>query len=122
MSELDDFRREKDEFYKHDRQSPLTREEKQVFTGLNYFPENPALRLEVAVQPAESKETIQMQTSTGGVAAYQKYGRFQFTVEGQPAELTIYSGDYGYFLPFVDALAGSGASFISAYSGRFLVN
>ena len=116
MSELDDLRQEKDAFFKHDRQSPLTREQKQAFTGLNYFPEAPELRLEVAVARAETRETIQMQTSTGAVQPYQKYGRFKFTVDGQEAELTIYASDYGYFLPFADALAGS-----ETYgSGRYL--
>src|SRR5579859_230041 len=129
MTELDDFRAEKDHFFKHDRQSPLTREQKQTFSGLNYFPEDPSLRLEVAVTLAEAKETVQMQTSTGSVQAYQKYGRFKFTVDGQEAELTIYSGDYGYFLPFADALAGSETYGAGRYlepeplgGGRFLVD
>ena len=92
MSELDDFRAEKDAFFKHDMQSPLTREQKKAFTGLNYFPEAPELRLVVSVAPAETQETIQMQTSTGAVQPYQKFGRFKFQVEGQEAELTIYGG------------------------------
>jgi uncharacterized protein (DUF1684 family) len=107
MTDLDDFRQEKDEFFKHDLQSPLTREQKKAFSELSYFPENAALRLEVPVERLAAKETVQMPTSTGGVQTYQKYGRFTFTVEGQEAELTLYSGDYGYFLPFADALAGS---------------
>jgi uncharacterized protein (DUF1684 family) len=106
MTDLDDFRHEKDEFFKHDMQSPLTREQKKSFSGLSYFPEDPGLRLEVAVEPWEQKETVQMQTSTGDVQTYQKYGRFKFAVDGEQAELTIYSGDYGYFLPFADAQAG----------------
>jgi uncharacterized protein (DUF1684 family) len=48
-----------------------------------------------------------MQTSTGDVRTCQRYGRFTFSVDGQEASLTIYSGDNGYFLPFVDALAGT---------------
>jgi len=129
MSELDDFRAEKDAFFKHDMQSPLTREQKKAFTGLSYFPEAPELRLVVAVEPAETQETVQMQTSTGAVQPYQKYGRFKFTVEGQEAELTIYSGDYGYFLPFADALAGSETYGAGRYlepepqgEGKFLVD
>ena len=50
MSELDEFRAEKDEFFGHHPQSPLTPEQKRSFTGLNYFPENDALRLEVEVE------------------------------------------------------------------------
>jgi hypothetical protein len=51
MTELDEFRAAKDDFFAHDRQSPLTRPQRQAFTGLHYFPENPALRLEVEVKP-----------------------------------------------------------------------
>src|SRR5687767_10934262 len=50
---------------------------------------------------------MQMQTSTGGVQTYVRYGRFKFHVDGQPAELTIYQSSNGYFLPFVDSLAGT---------------
>ena len=107
MTELDDFREEKDAFFKSHPQSPLTREQKRAFTGLNYFPENPELRLQVAVEPLETKEAIQMQTSTGDVQTYQKYGRFKFTAEGQEAELTVYASESGFFLPFADALAGT---------------
>ena len=36
---------------------------------------------------------------------YQRFGRIHFNMEGQLAELTIYTSDGGYFLPFVDSLA-----------------
>ncbi len=107
MSVLAEMRAEKDSFLKHHPQSPLTREQKQTFTGLSYFPENPALRLEVEVEKFNPPETIRMNTSTGEVQTYQRYGRFTFTVEGQPATLTIYSASHGFFLPFVDSLANT---------------
>ena len=105
MSELDDFRRAKDDFFAHDSQSPLTREQKRTFDGLHYFPENPALNLEVPVEVFPDPQSIEMQTSTGDVQDYTRYGRLHFIVDGQPAELTIYASDGGYFLPFVDSLA-----------------
>jgi hypothetical protein len=40
------------------------------------------------------------------VQTYVRHARFKFQVEGQEAELTIYQNENGYFLPFVDALAG----------------
>ena len=107
MSDLEDLRAEKDHHFKHDPYSPLTREQRQAFTGLSYFPENPALHLEVEVTPFDPPESIEMQTSTGDVQAYRRYGRFRFEVDGQPAELTIYAGEHGFFLPFVDALANT---------------
>ena len=107
MSELDAFRAEKDEFYGSHPQSPLTAEQKKGFQGLKYFPENESLRLEVQVSEFPVKEGFNMQTSTGGVQHYERFGKFSFSVEGQQVELTIYRGEHGFFLPFVDSLAGT---------------
>ena len=107
MSELDDFRKEKDEFYGRHPQSPLTPEQRRGFTGLRYFPENDALRLEVKVDVLPDEKPMQMQTTTGDVQVYVRHGRFKFDVEGQTAELTIFRNQNGYFLPFVDSLAGA---------------
>jgi len=107
MSELDDFRAEKDEFFGHHRQSPLTAEQKRGFTGLRYFPENDELRLEVKVDLSPDGEPFPMQTTTGDVQMYVRHGKFQFQAEGQTAELTLYRGEHGYFLPFADSLAGT---------------
>ena len=105
MTELEAFRAEKNEFFGSHSQSPLTREQKMSFQGLNYFPENEALRLEVEVDEFPVKETFEMQTSTGDVQIYEKFGRFRFMVESEDAELTIYQSQHGFFLPFVDSLA-----------------
>ena len=48
MTELDEFRSQKDQFLGSG-QGPLTREQRKSFSGLTYFPENPGLRLEVQV-------------------------------------------------------------------------
>lgn len=106
MSELTEFRAEKDEFFRDHFQSPLTSEQKRSFKGLEYFPENQALRLEVEVERLFDQAPMQMQTSTGGVQMYVRHSRFKFQVDGQAAELTIYQNEDGYFLPFVDSLAG----------------
>ena len=106
MSDLDVFRTQKDDFFRGHPQSPLTVEQRRTFQGLDYFPENADLRLEVEVEEFPSKERFEMQTSTGDVQVYERYGRFQFSVDGQDVELTIYQNGNGFFLPFVDSLAG----------------
>jgi len=106
MSDLDGFRTEKDEFFRRHHQSPLTAEQKRGFKGLNYFPESDALRLEVQVEPLNDSNPMLMQTSTGGVQEYTRFGKFKFQVDGEAVELTIYESENGFFLPFVDALAG----------------
>jgi len=106
LSELEKFRAAKDEFFKEDPQSPLTPDQRKEFNGLHYFPENPELRYTLAVEVFPEKEKIQMQTSTGDIQTYSRYGRIHFDVEGQPAELTVYADRHGFFLPFVDNQAG----------------
>lgn len=106
MTELENFRAEKDDFFASHPQSPLTPAQKQAFQGLHYFDENPALRFEVVVEPFPEREQIEVQTSTGDVRIYTRHGRFNFLVDGQEAGLTIYEAGQGFFLPFVDSLAG----------------
>jgi uncharacterized protein (DUF1684 family) len=106
MTELEEYRAEKDDFFRTHPQSPLTPQQKRAFTGLHYFPENPDLRLEMTVEVFPQREVIEMQTTTGEAQSYQRFGRFRFSVEGQPAELTLYASAHGFFLPFVDSLAG----------------
>jgi uncharacterized protein (DUF1684 family) len=107
MSELTQFRREKDRFFKTNAQSPLTEEQRKAFHGLAYFPENPALRFELALEKYEQPEHVRMQTSTGDVQDYWRVGQIRFQVSEQTATLQVYQSidGGGYFIPFVDATA-----------------
>jgi hypothetical protein len=107
MNALEEFRFQKDQFFQHSPRSPLTPDQRAAFHGLSYFPENPELDLTVNVEVFSEKKTIPMQTSTGDVQRYERYARFSVEVDGQAAGLTIFRGPHGYFLPFVDSLAGA---------------
>ena len=129
MTELEQYRAQKDGFFKTHPQSPLTPEQQQTFQGLRYFPENPELRLVAPIEPFADQQTIVMQTSTGDVREYTRYGRLPFQVEGQEAALTVYADGEAYFLPFADALAGEETYGAGRYlepeplgDGRFLVD
>lgn len=129
MNQLNQFRKQKDVFYARDPQSPLTDEQKHGFKGLQYFPENPDLKLEVTVEEFPQKQVVTMQTSTGELKTYQRFGRFHFAVDGQETELTIYSSDHDFFLPFADALAGKETYGATRYlephplgKGRYLID
>jgi len=106
MNQLENFRKQKDDFYKNDDQSPFTPEQQKTFKGLVYFPEDASLRFEAIVDEFEKKDQISMPTSTGSVQKYVRFGKIKFTVDGQPSELTIYTSGHEYFLPFADSLAG----------------
>lgn len=107
MSELDEYRKQKDDFFQHDWQSPLENDQRQDFAGLKYYPENPALRLTLPIEEYPDKETVTMITSTGSAREYLKYGHFSFKVNGKIATLQVYQDSAGgyFFLPFVDATA-----------------
>jgi uncharacterized protein (DUF1684 family) len=129
MTELENFRAEKDDFFARHPQSPLTAAQKRTFTGLRYFDENPALRLTLTVGLFPVREQIEIQTSTGDARVYARFGRFKFSVDGQDAELTIYEIEHGFFLPFIDSLAGAETYPAGRYldpeplpGGRFLVD
>jgi uncharacterized protein (DUF1684 family) len=129
MTEIERFRKSKDQYFMQHPQSPLTREQRKTFTGLNYFPENPALDLLVEVEVFDPPELITMQTTTGDEQTYTRYGKFRFQVDGQDAELTLFASHHGFFLPFVDSLRGEETYGAGRYlepeelaDGRFRVN
>ena len=109
-NQLEIFRHQKDEFFGQDQHSPLLPEQRADFKGLAYYDSNSNLVLNIEVKPFDMQETITMQTSTGDIAQYLRYGRFSFKVDGQQAELTLFAspnGAGGFFLPFTDSTSGN---------------
>jgi uncharacterized protein (DUF1684 family) len=105
--QLAQYRRDKDAFFHQHPQSPLTPAQQAQFQGLTYYPPNPALNLQVQVEPFAQQKFVPVQTNTGTTQHFRRYGQFRFVADGQEAQLTIYEADYGFFLPFVDAGAGT---------------
>ncbi len=129
MNTLTQFRKDKDNFFKYDHHSPLTHDQQLVFTGLNYYPQNPDLIFTISVEEFPEQDTVTMQTSTGALQEYVRFGRFQFNVEGQTVALTLYESEDEYFLPFADALAGKETYGAGRYlephrmqNGKFLID
>jgi hypothetical protein len=106
MSELKRFREEKNEFFLHEHYSPFDDKQKANFSGLEYFPENPDLRMQVEIERFPEGDQIQIQTNTGDVQTYDRFGRFHFKVDGEVAILTVFQNEHGFFMPFADSLAG----------------
>lgn len=109
MSELEDFRRDKDGFFRDHPRSPLTPEQRGGFTGLSYFPEEPTLVIRAPLDTdVDREEVIELQTTGGGTQSYRRAGKVRFQVDGQPAEITLYASDLQHelFVPFRDATSG----------------
>ncbi|GAB4156623.1 MAG: DUF1684 domain-containing protein [Candidatus Promineifilaceae bacterium] len=121
MNPITLFRQQVDDFMQHHPQSPLDWEQKRRFQGLSYYAPDDGYVFTVEVQRfPEDEPLIEMETSTGDVRLFRRWGEFAFTVEGQTGTLTIYSDADGedFFLPFKDATNGS-----ETYgAGRYLDN
>jgi uncharacterized protein (DUF1684 family) len=119
VNELDQFRAAKDDFFRRHPQSPLTPAQRAAFTGLAYFPADPALRIEGVLDTAVDRdEPIQLQTTGGGTQQYRRAGRIRFRADGQQAEVTLYRSELQreLFVPFRDASSG-----LETYgAGRYL--
>ena len=129
MSKLESYRKRRNQYFLKHPHSPLSEEQKENFQGMRYFPENPDLDLIVEVERFEVQDEIQLKTTTDEEQTFTRYGRFQFEVDGQKIELTIYSGDKGYLLPFKDSQAGEETYHIGRYveirqlrDGQFEIN
>jgi uncharacterized protein (DUF1684 family) len=55
MTELSEFRADKDDFFRDDPRSPLLPQQQVTFEGLSYFPANKSLV--IRRRPAESRST-----------------------------------------------------------------
>ena len=106
MNQLAQFRAQKDDYFEHDHHSPLSAVQKRNFDGLNYFVENPDLRMEIQLERFDPIDHVQIQTNTGEVQTYERYGCFRFTLDGEEIQLTVFRNEHGFFLPFTDSLAG----------------
>lgn len=110
MGQLQDFRREIDNFMKNHPQSPLDHEQRQDFEGLDYYDYNQDLDLEVEVERfPEDEPMVVMETNTGDAREFKRWGRFTFQVNGEEATMVIYSDAHGheFFMPFKDSTNGS---------------
>jgi uncharacterized protein (DUF1684 family) len=118
LSDLDlaGFRAAKDKLFTTHPESPIPAEARVTFTGLRYFPHEPAFVAEVELKPADGEFEI----NTGGpdgIIRYQRVG----ILDTRWGELTLwwlaaYGG--GLFLPFRDATCGAE----SYGGGRYLTD
>ncbi|MGH2637350.1 MAG: DUF1684 domain-containing protein, partial [Actinomycetota bacterium] len=110
MSELQDFRADKDEFFREHPRSPLAPEQREAFDHLAYFPENASLviRARLETEGVDRGEDIVMPTTTGDERVYRRAGIVRFEVDGEPARVTLFAAPETreLFLPFRDATSG----------------
>ncbi len=118
MSRLERFRGNKDKFFAEHENSPLTPEQKERFSNLEYYPENEALRFEVKLDTdGVSDEPVTLGTTTGEPKEFLPAGRAHLEINGEPVSLMVYRepGRGRYFLPFRDGSAGKETYAVGRY-------
>ena len=104
MSDVSDFRKEKDALFGTTEDSPLTAEQKNEFKGLKYLPEDERYHVKTKLEKGEGGEVANIKTSAGDTEVYKKYGKLKFNIESNEFTLTVYQSvnSNHLFLPFRD--------------------
>lgn len=119
-SELSEFRKGKDAFYQASEDSPIPRDQRQLFLGLKYFIPDPRFRFETKLHKYESPNIVAMSTSKSTQQRFHRIGYFELEIGGRTMKIQVYKSaereDSDVFVPFRDATSG-----IESYgSARYL--
>lgn len=112
VGKLIKFRKEKDEHWKRDENSPLTEEQKEKFRGLNYFPYKRNLKflLDLDKNIPNVGSEVAIKTTGGEEQIYKKAGKVRFEVDGKKVEALVFEDpeqeQYQYYLLFRDLTTG----------------
>ena len=117
--QLEDFRKEKDHYFRTSINSPI--EDKIHFKGLEYFPPDSKFKVSGKVIRIPGDSIVNMRSSDGKKLEYIKYGRVFFSIDSIQYKLVVYqqtdsSQNQKLFLPFSDKTSGE-ETYIS---GRYL--
>ncbi len=117
MSNLAEFRAEKDEFFGRDQDSPLTNGQRARFQGLAYFDETPDLAFKLTPELIEDDAQFEIPITTGGTTTTHRWATISFAVGDQQATLTVFreADDGPLFLPFRDGTAGDETYAVGRY-------
>jgi uncharacterized protein (DUF1684 family) len=112
------FRRGRDALFRDHPQSALDARQRARFSGLAWFPYDPAFRVAAELRAPESDEELAIDTGgEDGTVRYRRVGRLATPFGGLTLFWTLGYGG-GLFLPFRDATAGKE----SYGAGRYLTD
>ncbi len=101
-----DFRRARDELFKHHPQSALSNAQRASFESLNYYPYDPAWRVWGVLTPLDQPQEYELDIGEDGRCRLTGLAQVSFTTPNGDGTLTLYwieGYGGGLFLPFRDA-------------------
>jgi len=107
-----EFRKNKDNSWRNDLESPLTEDQKRNFRSLNYFPPNPNLSFELELNKniQDVGKKVVIKTTGGDEQIYLRAGKVKFKVRDQEVEAIVFEDpkqeQFQYYLLFRDQTTG----------------
>ena len=104
-AKIEQERKQKDMFLSSHYQSPIPFEQRQQFTGLNYYPPDPDYRFELELNEHEEKKKLKIEDTQGNEREFLRWGEFRFKIGGKDCTLQAYKSDpheERLFVPFKD--------------------
>jgi len=115
INEINEHRKKQQEKIQDRKESPLEKNDRKHFTGLNYYPIDLAYRVKVKFVKTENPVLFKMKTTTSRLPEYSKYGEVYFRLQDVDYKLEVYQSpditkQAGYqdylFIPFTDETNG----------------
>lgn len=102
--------------------SPLTDEQKQSFTKLNFYPIDPSYKVKALMVPIENKKVREVPLTDGSKERYIEHSYAEFELEGKPQKLLLMQSmdeadKRNFFLAFADETSG-----MDTYGGGRYIN
>ncbi|WP_232701478.1 DUF1684 domain-containing protein [Halobacterium wangiae] len=103
-------RAEKDDFFATHDQSPIPPEDRESFSGLDYFDLDTDYRVTARFSRAQTPETVELETTRGPPAEYDRVAVFGVDLHGDHHTLEAFrvEGEETLFVPFADETNGTG--------------
>lgn len=114
------WRHTRDELFRTHAQSPIAKEDRSSFRGIDYYGHDPRWRVLGTIKTLPPTR-YDIATSGGGSFAFTRFGGVTFEVAGRSSELELYwleGYGGGIFLPFKDTTNGAG----TYGGGRYLLD
>jgi len=115
VEDIEDHRKKQHEKFLDPTQSPLSSDDREHFSGLNYYPVDLKFRVIAKFVRAHNTDFFPMKTTTSRTPMYRKYGEVHFVLDSDQYILEVYENpdvmkkpgyeDY-LFLPFTDKTNG----------------
>ncbi|HEY5862623.1 MAG TPA: DUF1684 domain-containing protein [Casimicrobiaceae bacterium] len=103
------FRRGRDTLFRTHPESPIAEHLRSAWPGVQWFPYDPAARVDALVQPAAERATFEIALAADGMLRCTRAGDAHFVLAGHRARLALYwleGYGGGLWLPFADATTG----------------